>query len=232
MRYAIYYVPPHDTPLADFGAAILGYDVESGRSRERLALPDIAESHLVSMTRRAARYGFHATLKAPFRLAAGRSRIDVLKLAADTADRCHPVEIWGLELAMLGNFAALRPQQTCPELDGIAAKFVRDLDPLRAVDARDQSKWPPGKLSPREGELLEAWGYPYVLDQYRFHMTLTDALNANQAAEILLALKLAAANVTSLPLTIDAVTVVEEINPTAPFRAIARFRLRGLHQAH
>jgi hypothetical protein len=228
MRYAIYYVPPRETPLANFGAAILAYDVESGSARERLAVPGIAESLLVSMTRRAARYGFHATLKAPFRLAAGRSRIDVLKLAADTADRCHPVEISGLELAMLGNFATLRPQQTCPEFDAIAATFVCDLDPLRVVEARDEAKWPPGKLSARQGELLEAWGYPYVFDQYRFHMTLTDALNADEAVEIPHALKLAAANVTNIPLTIDAVTVVEEINSTAPFRAIARFHLRGL----
>ncbi len=232
MRYAIYYVPPRDTPLADFGAAILAYDVQSGSARERLVVPGIAESRLVSMTHRAARYGFHATLKAPFRLAAGRSRIDVLKLAADTADRCYPVEISGLELAMLGNFAALRPQQACPELDAIAATFVRDLDPLRVVEARDEARWPPGKLSARQGARLEAWGYPYVFDEYRFHMTLTDALNAVEAVEISRALKLAATDVTSIPLTIDAVTVVEEINPTAPFRAIARFRLRGLRSAH
>ena len=70
MRYAIYYVPPSDTQLADFGAAILGHDVESGSARERLVVPGIAESRLVGMTRRAGRYGFHATLKAPFRLPA------------------------------------------------------------------------------------------------------------------------------------------------------------------
>lgn len=232
MRYAIYYVPPRDTPLAKFGAAILGYDLERGKPQERLTLPGIEESRLVAVTRRAARYGFHATLKAPFKLTAGRSRIDVLKVAADIADSCRPATLCGLEFAVLGRFIALRPQQATPELDIIAAHFVRGLDPLRAVESRDETKWPPSKLSPRQAQLLDAWGYPYVLDQYRFHMTLTDALESNDSAGIAHALKSTATGIIGTPLTIDAVTVVEEITPAAPFKAIARFRLRDLRQAH
>jgi hypothetical protein len=228
MRYAIYYVPPRNTPLAKFGAAVLAYDLERGSPQKRLSLPGIEESRLVRVTRRAARYGFHATLKAPFQLAAGRSRIDVLKVAADVADSCRPATISGLTVAMLGNFVALQPQEAAPELDTIAAHFVHGLDPLRAVRPRDEAKWPPGKLSPRQAQLLDTWGYPYVLDQYRFHMTLTDVLEAQDMVGIADALKSAAAGVTGTPLTVDAVTVVEESTPTAPFKAIARFRLRDL----
>ena len=97
MRYGIYYVPARDTPLAEFGSAILGYDLERGAERERLDVPGLAEGQLARLTGRARRYGFHATLKAPFALLADRSHIDVLELAADIADRCHAVEISGLE---------------------------------------------------------------------------------------------------------------------------------------
>ena len=227
MRYGIYYVPASDTPLAEFGSAILGYDLERATERERLNVPGLAEGQLARLTSRARRYGFHATLKAPFALLADRSRIDVLKLAADIADRCHAVEISGLEVAMLGNFVALTPQRACPELNALAAAFVEGLDLLRAVQARDEAKWPPAKLSSRQNELLDAWGYPYVFDQYRFHMTLTDPLPAQLAGAVRDALRRAAAGVVGKPLIIDGVVVVEETEPTALFQGIARLRLRG-----
>lgn len=227
MRYGIYYVPARDTPLAEFGSAFLGYDLERGTERERLNVPGLAEGQLAELTGRARRYGFHATLRAPFALPANRSRIDVLKLAADIADRCHSVEISGLEVAMLGHFVALIPQWACPELNALAAAFVEGLDPLRAVEARDEVKWPPAKLSSRQNELLDAWGYPFVFDQYRFHMTLTDPIPAPLVEIVLGALKRAAAGIVGKPITIDAVVVVEEPEPTAPFRGIARLRLRG-----
>ena len=227
MRYGIYYVPARDTPLAEFGSAILGYDLERGAERERLDVPGLAEGQLARLTGRARRYGFHATLKAPFALLAGRSRIDVLELAADIADRCHAVEISGLEVSMLGDFIALTPQRACPELNSLAAAFVEGLDLLRAAQARDAAKWPPAKLSRRQSELLDAWGYPYVFDQYRFHMTLTDPIPTQFAGAIRDGLRRAAGGVVGTPLIIDAVMVVEETEPTAPFRSIARLRLRG-----
>ena len=227
MRYGIYYVPARDTPLAEFGSAILGYDLERGTERERRNVPGLAEGQLARLTGRARRYGFHATLKSPFALLADRSRIDVLKLAADIADRCPAVEISGLEVAMLGDFVALTPQRASPELNALAAAFVEGLDLLRAVQPRDETRWPPARLSSRQSELLDTWGYPYVFDQYRFHMTLTDRIPAQLAAPIRDALRGAAADVVGKPLTIDAVVVVEESEPTAPFRGIARLRLRG-----
>jgi hypothetical protein len=228
MHYAIYYVPRGGTPLAEFGAGVLGHDLERGEAQQRLALPGIPEERLAAATRRAPRYGFHATIKAPFRLAQSYSRIDVLRIAADVADRCRPALVPALEVARLGNFIALRPQGPSAELDAMAASFVRGLDELRAVEERDHAKWPPGKLSARQEELLQAWGYPYVLDQYRFHMTLTDGLGAGEAGLFMDGLKAAAAPVTGKPVAIDAVSVVEESAPDAPFKAIARFHLRGV----
>ena len=227
MRYGIYYVPARNTPLAEFGSAILGYDLERGIERDRLDVPGLAEGELARYTGRARRYGFHATLKAPFALAAERSRIDVLKRAADIADRAHAIEISHLEVATLGDFVALIPPLASPELNALAAAFVAGLDPLRAVEARDEVKWPPARLSNRQSELLNAWGYPYVFDQYRFHMTLTDSLPPGPAGTIGAALRQAAAGIVDKPLIVDWVTVVEETEPTAPFRAIARLRLRG-----
>jgi hypothetical protein len=227
MRYGIYYVPARGAPLAEFGSAILGYELEGGTERERLNVPGLAAGELARLTRRARRYGFHATLKAPFALVPDRSRADVLKLAADIADRCHAVAISGLQVAMLGDFVALTLQRACPELNALAAAFVEGLDPLRAVQARDAVKWSAAKLSNRQSELLDAWGYPYVFDQYRFHMTLTDPIPAQVAGAIGDALRRAATGVVGKPLSIDAVMVVEETAPTAPFRGIARLRLRG-----
>src|SRR5262249_8373449 len=141
MRYGIYYVPARNTPLGEFGVAILVYDLGRGTERERLDVPGLAEGQLARFTGRARRYGFHATLKAPFALAGERWRIDVLKQAADIADRAHAIEISALEVAMLGDFVALIPQHASRELNALAAAFVAGLDPLRAVKARDEVKW-------------------------------------------------------------------------------------------
>jgi putative phosphonate metabolism protein len=228
MRYAIYYVPPQGSPLAELGAGVLGFDLAAGRERPRLRLPQLTEQRLAEITRKAARYGFHATIKAPFRLMAGKSAHDLVGRTRQVAERQPPVTLAGLELKEMGRFLALRPRPESPALDALAAAFVRDLDDLRGplTDA-DLARRNASALSPRQRQLLDRWGYPYVLDEYRFHMTLTDALDPSEMELVRHALAEAAGGIIAAPVTIDAVAIVEERDPTAPFRFVTRLPLRG-----
>lgn len=170
-RYAIYYVPP-DGPLASFGAAWLGWDIATARDVPQPELPGLAE-----VTAAPRKYGFHGTLKAPFWLAEGQS-LSALSQALDQLARTTPAAHSGpLELTALGRFLALVPTEPRDGLARVASACVTELDRFRAplTDA-ELARRRSGHLTPRQDALLLRWGYPRVLDQFHFHLTLTGRL--------------------------------------------------------
>ncbi|MCE5974996.1 DUF1045 domain-containing protein [Sinirhodobacter sp. WL0062] len=175
-RYAIYFAPPEGA-LARTAAAWLGWDAEAGCPVPQPEFPDLPRP-LAELTAEPRRYGFHATLKAPFRLAEGCSpealAAAVEMLAADLA----AVALDGLALGqMAGRFLALRPEGDDGPLKALAARIVTVLDPFRApLSAQDLVRRNADKLGPRHRALLEQFGYPYVLEEFRFHMTLSSGL--------------------------------------------------------
>lgn len=169
-RYALYYAPPAGE-FATCAARWLGRDD-----------PPIAAG-LWPLTAKARRYGFHATLKAPFRLAQGATRAALQDQMAQFAAQTAPVVLDGLHLADLDGFLALIPQGDAAPLNAFAARVVQQFDPLRApLTSADIARRQPDRLSARQRALLDRWGYPFVLDEFRFHMTLTDQLDPDQAA--------------------------------------------------
>ena len=67
-RYAIYFVPPAACGLYRFGAGFLGYDCYTGESFRPPQDIALSGSEWAQLTREPRKYGFHATLKAPFHL--------------------------------------------------------------------------------------------------------------------------------------------------------------------
>lgn len=185
-RYAIYYICPPG-PLADFGAAWLGWDVETGAE---VAHPEVAglPAPVAEITATPRKYGFHGTIKPPFRLAGGRSAEALVEEATALCARLAPVTLDALALSPLGHFLALTPRGDASALATLAAACVEGLDDFRAPAgeaelARRRSRG----LSPRQEENLRTWGYPYVMEDFRFHMTLSgrlspEALEATAAA--------------------------------------------------
>lgn len=168
-RFAIYYTAPA-TELAARGAGWLGYDIATG---------DLCEQPegLSELTDTPSRYGFHATLKPPFYLADGQSLADLARAARTLTLALPAFELPALHVSGLGRFLALTTTDT-PALHALAAACVQELDSFRAPPsdaelARRRSKG----LTDRQEALLARWGYPYVLDEFRFHMTLTDRLD-------------------------------------------------------
>ncbi|SIQ60142.1 putative phosphonate metabolism protein [Paracoccus thiocyanatus] len=183
-RYAVYYAPP-EGDFASRASAWLGWDAAAGRP---LTPPDLGLS-AAEITRDPCKYGFHGTLKPPFRLAGGRDADELQRALAELAGRLAPVTLPGLHLASLGGFLALVPQGDTAPLQALAATVVAALDGLRApLIQAEIARRRPEHLTPRQRELLDLWGYPYVMEEFRFHLTLTDRLEeplATQAAQIL-----------------------------------------------
>jgi len=176
-RFAIYYVPPPGA-LATFGATWLGWDIARGR---RVAQPPLPGLWAITATPR--KYGFHATLKPPFRLAAGQDPARLGRAVQDLAASLSPAMCDALQPASLGRFLALAPRGDTSALEALAARCVQDLDAFRAPpDAYELVRRRKTGLSRRQDALLLDWGYPYVLEEFRFHMTLTGAIDVEAAA--------------------------------------------------
>lgn len=183
-RFAVYYAPPEGA-FSRRANAWLGWDAAAGAA---VAHPDLALP-VADITRAPRRYGFHGTIKPPFRLAKGQDAASLQRALADLAARLAPVRLPGLRLATLGGFLALVPEGDTRALSDLAAAVVRGIEPLRApLTEAEIARRSPDQLTPRQRDLLDQWGYPYVMEEFQFHLTLTDQLQEplmRQTAEAL-----------------------------------------------
>jgi putative phosphonate metabolism protein len=180
IRYAVY-AAPKPGPLADFAAAWLGWDPTTGQTRAHPDLEGLPRP-VAELTAAARKYGFHGTLKPPFKLAGGATRAGLECDLADLAGRIAPVEFDALSLARIGGFLALTPGGDTLALNRLAGRAVTELDHNRAPasEAELARRRKAGLTAQQEKHLLR-WGYPYVLDEFRFHFTLTGKLDAQVA---------------------------------------------------
>jgi putative phosphonate metabolism protein len=219
-RYAIYFVPAPETPLYQAGAALLGYDVYSGR---RLPFPGgvaLGDDEWSALTSEPRVYGFHATLKAPFRLAPGRSADELAGHVATFAATRAPVTITPA-VRTIGRFAALVPAGPCAALDRLAADCVQDFDGFRAPLSDDErAKRLAAPLSARHRENLQRWGYPYVFEDFRFHMTLTGPIAPASQDAVLTCLRERLGGVEGRPLLVDRVALLCQPDRDTPFHLV------------
>ena len=179
-RFAIYYAPEPGA-FADAAAAWLGWDLAQGTPMPQPA-PDLPRA-LAEVTAEPRKYGFHGTLKPPFRLADGVSPADLVQATARLAASLAPLELPGLQMVNLEGFLALTPLGDTAALQNLAAEVVRTLDPFRAaLTPAETARRRPERLTPRQRDLLATYGYPYVMEQFQFHLTLSGPLAGEEAA--------------------------------------------------
>ncbi|HUB46805.1 MAG TPA: DUF1045 domain-containing protein [Acetobacteraceae bacterium] len=222
-RVAIYYAPQSDDPLFAKAATWLGRDPESDAPAPQPDLPDIAE-----VTAEPRLYGFHATLKPPFRLAEGRQWFDVLEAATLLADRIAPFTLPALAVSDVFGFLALRETVHCPPLQALADACVAHLDPFRAPPSEPElARRRRAGLTSQQDAMLARWGYPYVFETWFFHMTLTRRLHAEEKALYQPAAEQYLAAVLTLPRQVTDICLFLQPETGAPFVIAARLKLRG-----
>lgn len=174
MRYAIYFLPEETSALWRFGSAVIGYDSVSMQPVDH---PNLGPAHdLRILTDEPRTYGFHATLKAPFRLAQGACEATLLEAVQNFASQERALDIGALDVRAIGSFIALTPRPN-NALQDFAARCVQAFETFRAPMTTDErAKRLRAPLTPRQVELMDTWGYPYVFDEFRFHMTFTSSL--------------------------------------------------------
>ncbi|MEM9270403.1 MAG: DUF1045 domain-containing protein, partial [Pseudomonadota bacterium] len=149
--------------------------------------PDIdgLPAPISELTKTPRKYGLHGTLKPPFALADGVGYADLLAAVEAFAAEMPRFALDGLVISRLGGFVALAPRGDTWPLTRLACGVVEALEPFRApLSEAALAKRRAGGLSPRQEALLQRFGYPYVMDQFRFHLTLTGKLPEAEAEAV------------------------------------------------
>jgi putative phosphonate metabolism protein len=226
-RYAVYYAPANGSALWIKGSTWIGRDAVTGTALAQPPAPGVRDP-MQALTTKARRYGFHATLKAPMALKIGHDGRALCGAVAEFAKEQRPVEIGPVELRLMDNFLAIVPRKPSAALTSFASEVVTRLDHFREpISQSERNKRLGEGLTPRQIELLDRYGYPLVLEEFQFHMTLTDRI-AGPDREPLVAI----AQQFFTPeidgnLVLDRLAVFEEAGVGANFMRIADFELRG-----
>jgi putative phosphonate metabolism protein len=228
-RYAIYFSPDPGGSWWMQWSAWLGRCAINGQTLEQPVVAGLSPDEFFSLTAAPRRYGLHATLKAPMRLAHGVSPQQLMQAVKALCAEHSVFVIPPLQVVQLSDFLALTPSAPSPQLKAVADACVTKLDRFRTPLApAELAKRRPDDLSAREREHLERWGYPYVLDMFRFHISLTGSLTGIDPRTIEALKQAAQQHLNALaaePLVFDAVSVFEEPAPDADFMIAARIPL-------
>lgn len=228
-RYALYYAPRAEEALAVAACRWLGRNPETGEARAISPVPGVSYERLLEVVADPCLYGFHGTLKPPMALVDGATERDLLDAVGRLAAAERPIEVPTMALAGLSDFLALVPSDCSSGLQDLADRCVVEFDEFRRpADAAELGRRRLAGLTQRQDELLVRWGYPYVLEQWRFHLTLTGRLRDESERRIIMdQLRRRFAAFVDRPLLVRDLCVFRQPAPGRPFIVLARFRLGG-----
>jgi Protein of unknown function (DUF1045) len=162
-------------------------------------------------------------LKAPFHLAAGRTEAQLINQFVEFSRTIAIAPTIEPAICLLHHFVAITPANVCPGLSGLAASCVKHFDDFRApLTSADRGQRLTAHLTTRQIGHIGRWGYPYVFDDFRFHMTLTSALAAacRQAMLAYLQHRLVCSHGDG-PISIDRLALLRQDNAGARFVVLA-----------
>ncbi len=223
-RYGVYYTP-RPGALANFGMSWLGWDPVSGETVAHPTLEGLPRP-VSEITATPRKYGLHGTIKPPFFLAKGTNSTGLLSHFEQLCATLAPITLDGLVLARLGGFIALKVEGDQTPLAELAGTVVRELDHFRAAPSETElARRRKAKLSQAQEALLAQWGYPYVMEEFRFHITLSGRLGQDAQASI----EALGPHITPIlphPFEVDSLTLVGE-DDDGMFHEIQRQALTG-----
>jgi putative phosphonate metabolism protein len=228
-RYAIYYAPQVDSVEWVLASQWLGRCAVDGESRIQPTLPGIPSQQFAALTAAPRRYGWHATLKAPFTLMSGTTELELYAGIEALASSLEAFERPKLAVTILDNFLALVPADESGPLNALADTCVTKLHHFaQPLNERELARRRAAGLTARQNELLQAWGYPFVLDEFRFHCSLTGRLEDLMQDQLATLQAAATSRFADLPVDkVNSIALFCEPTPGADFRLLQHFPLGG-----
>lgn len=225
-RYAIYYTPQPGTALAAFGRSWFGR-ANDGVTLQAFSDAGLAGTSFAKLDVAPGRYtGLHALFRAPFAPRDGIGLEAIKTRLINFAARRKPVETGPLTLSRAGRFLVLRPVEATPALEWLAAQCVATFEDFAAPPSdteREEHANP--NLGDYQRLLLESFGDPHVLSEYRFAITLTGPLDAAHLERVAQALWPVLEDICASGVTIDGLSLFGDGADRTPMRLIGRYRL-------
>jgi len=221
-RYAVYFAPHPGTLAWLAGSHWLGRCAALLQPLQQLDIHGVAKEDLERLTAAPRRYGWHATLKAPFALAPGVDWLTLQHAVHTLAGSLRAFDMPPMQVERIDDFLALVPMAghaANSDLQAVAAACATQLQPLAApLSAQALARRRAAGLTPRQDELLQQWGYPFVLEEFRFHLSLTGPLAGADADTVALVLDAAEQFFADLPpLRFNSLALFAEPTPGADF---------------
>lgn len=228
-RHAVYAAPHPDSPWWRMGSQWLGRCAATGAPLPQPRLPGFTPDELARLTQAPRRYGWHATLKAPFQLADGVTAEGFERGLRTLAASRPALTLAPLVVRRLGDFLALVVDGDTQPVVDLAAACVTQLHPLAApLPPTELARRRNGGLTERQDALLRQWGYPHVMEQFRFHFSLTGTLAALSPRQVDALAQAATAWFAPLPpLQLDQLAWFAEPAPGADFVWVKALPLQG-----
>jgi hypothetical protein len=228
-RCAVYFVPAPESLWWHAGSTWLGRCAASGDRTPALDIDGVDSLVLEACTAEPRRYGWHATLKAPFILAADQTMDTLCARVREVAASFQAFDLPALRVSAQGDFLALRPVGDVTRIHAVAAACVTRLQALSApLSAAELSRRRLAPLTPEQDRLLLEWGYPWVLSHFQFHMSLTGRLNALRPAERAALMQAAQVHFESLPVCrFSHLALFTESLPGSDFKLLEHMALQA-----
>lgn len=232
MRYAVYFTPARTDPLSRKAAEWLGRDAFDGSTTQSPADTGLAPAEVAFHTAAARRYGFHATMKAPFRLADDQTETALERALDAFCGQAAPFAVPRMALRQIDGFFALVPAERSVDLDRLAGDVVAAFEQFRApLSDAEIERRNPDALTAAQFRNLCQWGYPYVFEEFRFHMTLSGRVAGAEAERVRAAIETCLGSLIDRPLAVDGLALFVEPEPGAPFSIRRRAALgRGIER--
>ncbi len=221
-RYALYAMAPDE--LHGQASRWLGWDSRKGKQTEHPALEGLPAS-VADLTATPRKYGFHGTMKPPFRLAEGLTQSDLEAVCASRLGALQGAVVERMVVQPLDGFVALVPQTPSDSLNRLCNAVVEGFEDFRApLNEAELAKRRKAHLTAAQEANLVRWGYPYVMSEFRFHMTLSGRLSAEDARKLATRLQDHFAPLIPQPFPVTSISLLGE-DANGFFHVIASYAL-------
>ena len=231
-RVAIYFLPKKNSSLENFGKNLLGRDINkkkkislTRRQKYFISRGFTFFDELKDYCEQPAKYGFHATLKAPFRLKRNVKTKNFYDVISHIAAQHSRFKIQGLKIVYSKKFTFITSRKPNKLLINLENDLVKHLDTFRAeLNKKEIKKRIPDSLTFKQNKYLKEWGYPFVFDQFKFHMTLMNQNNNKLSNKQKLELEKLIYKISNNVIEFNEISLLGE-NKNGHFEEIKRFKL-------
>lgn len=178
-RCAVYFIPDPKNVWWHAGSSWLGRCAATSQPMLQPSIDGVSPRDQFSLTAEPRRYGWHATLKAPFKIVPGQNLRSVMLALNELGNTLSAFDLPIMKVSTDGGFMALRPHDNNPDIQRIGAACVTGLHSFAApLSESELARRRMANLTPAQDHLLQVWGYPYVFDEFSFHLSLTGRLDS------------------------------------------------------